>query len=51
MAIIDWLLVPQQRLLEVTRGAVYRDDTGDLGRIRATLGWYPEPVWLWMLAC
>jgi hypothetical protein len=48
---IDWLLLPQQKLLEVTGGAVYHDDAGDLSRIRDLLAFYPEPVWLWMLAC
>jgi hypothetical protein len=47
---VDWLLIPQQKLLEVTSGAVYRDETGALEEIRQTLAWYPEPVWLWMLA-
>jgi hypothetical protein len=46
----DWLLVPQQKLLEVTRGAVYHDDTGELTVVRDTLAWYPDDVWLWMLA-
>jgi len=47
---VDWLLLPQQKLLEVTSGAVYRDDTGALGTARQTLRWYPDQVWLWMLA-
>jgi Domain of unknown function (DUF4037) len=47
----DWLATPQQILLEVTRGAVYRDDTGELERARQTLAWYPDDVWLWLLAC
>jgi hypothetical protein len=47
---VDWLLMPQQKLLEVTSGAVYHDETEALGEIRHRLAWYPEPVWLWMLA-
>ena len=47
----DWLLIPQQKLLEVTGGAVYHDDDGTLGRVRAELRRFPEPVWLWILAC
>jgi hypothetical protein len=46
----DWLLIPQQKLLEVTLGAVYRDDTGGLRAVRDKLGWYPQQVWLWILA-
>lgn len=49
--LVDWLSTPQQRLLELTGGAVHRDDTGALRSVRAALGWYPEPVWLWLLAC
>jgi hypothetical protein len=48
---IDWLVTPQQRLLEVTGGAVFRDDTGELTRVRELLTWYPHDVWVWMLAC
>jgi hypothetical protein len=51
LSAVDWLLMPQQKLLEVIRGAVYHDPSGELGRVRARLAWYPTPVWLWMLAC
>jgi len=46
-----WLCVPQQRLLEVTAGAVFHDDGGGLEAARAMLAWYPDAVWLWLLAC
>ncbi|MFC6881929.1 MULTISPECIES: DUF4037 domain-containing protein [Actinomadura] len=46
----DWLALPQQRLLHVTRGEVFRDDPGDLTRVRAMLEWYPDDVWRWLLA-
>lgn len=48
---LDWLVLPQQKLLEVTRGAVFRDDTGQLGRVRDALAWYPDQVWVWLLGC
>jgi len=44
-----WLALPQQRLLQVTQGRVFRDDTGELTAIRDLLGWYPRDVWLWMM--
>lgn len=47
----DWLLTPQQLLLEMTRGPVFHDGLGELGPIRAALEWYPHDVWLWLLAC
>jgi hypothetical protein len=50
MAPVDWLTVPQQRLLGVVRGAVYADPGGELAAVRAALRWYPRDVWLWLLA-
>jgi hypothetical protein len=47
----DWLATPQQALLEVTRGAVYHDDTGELTHVRGKLAYYPDDVWLWLIAC
>ncbi|MFC8825000.1 DUF4037 domain-containing protein [Streptomyces sp. NPDC057137] len=53
----DWLAMPQQRLAEVTGGAVFHDglDThglgGTLGAARARLAWYPDQVWRYLLAC
>jgi hypothetical protein len=46
----DWLLMPQQRLLEVTAGGVFHDGLGELIPIREKLAWYPHDVWLYMLA-
>jgi hypothetical protein len=47
----DWLVTPQQRLLQVTAGPVFHDDTGELTHVRELLSWYPHDVWVWMLAC
>ncbi len=47
----DWLATPQQILLEVTRGAVFHDGLGDLTTAREKLVWYPDDVWLWLMAC
>lgn len=43
-----WLALPQQRLLHVTAGRVFRDDLGELTAARAALAWYPDDVWRWM---
>jgi Domain of unknown function (DUF4037) len=48
---VDWLVTPQQQLLGVVCGAVFRDDSGELHALRKLLRWYPREVWLWMLAC
>ncbi len=48
---LAWLSIPQQILLELTRGAVHRDDRGELAAVREALAWYPHDIWLWLLAC
>ncbi|MFF8768590.1 DUF4037 domain-containing protein [Kitasatospora sp. NPDC015120] len=47
----EWLGFPQQRLAEVTGGAVLHDGTGELTAVRAALAWYPDQVWRHLLAC
>lgn len=47
---VDWLLIPQEQLLEMTAGEVYRDDLGELTRLRETLAWYPRDVWILLMA-
>ena len=39
-----WLTIPEQALLEATNGEVWRDDFGEVTRIRAHLARYPEDV-------
>jgi hypothetical protein len=46
----DWLLCPQQQLLEATRGAVFHDGFGMLTAARNWLAWYPDDVWRALLA-
>ncbi len=45
----DWLSFPQQKLRAITAGAVYHDDLG-LEAIRARFSYYPQDVWLYLLA-
>jgi Domain of unknown function (DUF4037) len=47
----DWLAMPQQKLAEVTGGAVFHDGLGALGTARRRLAWYPDQVWRYLLAC
>ncbi len=49
--VADWLATPQQRLLEVTAGRVFRDDLGELTAARQRLEWYPDDLWRYLLAC
>lgn len=50
LASVDWLLMPQQRLLTTVRGEVYHDGLGELSALRRRLIWYPDPVWRYLLA-
>ncbi|HKF27895.1 MAG TPA: DUF4037 domain-containing protein [Candidatus Binataceae bacterium] len=47
---IDWLLMYQNSLLELTTGAVYHDGLEELVPLRERLKWYPHEVWLYILA-
>jgi len=47
---VDWLLIPQQKLLEVTAGRVYHDGLGLLEPLRARLAWYPDDLWRYLIA-
>jgi hypothetical protein len=51
MTVRDWLATPQQLLLQVVRGEVFHDGSGELGEVRGLLAWYPDDVWLWLIAC
>jgi hypothetical protein len=51
VSVLDWLVTPQQILLEIAAGAVFHDGSGKLAAVRAALAWYPDDVWLWLLAC
>src|SRR5215212_5175460 len=46
---VNWLLMPQQKLLEVTAGRVFHDGLGDLEPIRAKLTYFPPDVWHYLL--
>jgi hypothetical protein len=47
---LDWLTFPEQRLLELTAGAVYHDGLGELNAVRERFAYYPRDVWLYQLA-
>ncbi len=46
----DWLTFEEQRLLSLTRGRVFHDGLGQLGVLRQKLAYYPQDVWLYLLA-
>jgi hypothetical protein len=47
---VDWLLMPQQRLLGVTSGAVFHDGLHALVPLREKFNYYPHNIWLYLLA-
>jgi hypothetical protein len=42
---IDWLLLPEQKLLELTSGEIFYDTLGELAGIRDKFSYLPENVW------
>lgn len=48
---VDWLTVPNQNLLTISKGRIFHDGLGRLGPIRKKLAWYPDDVWYFLLAC
>jgi hypothetical protein len=47
---LDWLVLPQQRLLEMVSGEVYYDGLKELGKVREKFSYFPKDVWLYLLA-
>jgi hypothetical protein len=45
----DWLSFPAQKLRTITGGKVFHDDIG-LEKTRSRFAYYPEDVWLYLLA-
>lgn len=47
--LVDWLTFPQQRLLEITSGKIYRDDL-KIKELIERFRYYPRDLWLYMMA-
>ena len=48
---VDWLTFPEQILRTLTVGRIFHDGLGQLAQARAMLHYYPQDVWLYLLAC
>jgi hypothetical protein len=48
-SILDWLVIPEQKLLEWTKGKIFTDPIGEITDIRKTLFYLPEDVWRYKL--
>jgi hypothetical protein len=44
----DWLVMPEQSLLEVTSGEVFFDNIG-FAKFRSKFAYYPKDVWIYLL--
>jgi hypothetical protein len=47
---VDWLTISSQVLRVMTAGRVYFDNLGELTELRQRLAWYPDDIWLYLLA-
>jgi hypothetical protein len=50
LSFVDWLVMPWQRILEVTAGVVFHDGLGSLRPTQQTLAWYPEDLHRYVIA-
>lgn len=48
----EWLCIPEQKLLELTRGKIFEDPLGQITFVRNIFSYYPEDIWTYkMLYC
>jgi hypothetical protein len=50
LSVADWLSLTGQSVLEVTAGPVFVDTAGELTRARERLAWYPDDLWVYVVA-
>jgi hypothetical protein len=46
----DWLSIPEQRLLEIISGKIFVDKLNELEKIRETISYYPNHIWIYKMA-
>jgi hypothetical protein len=49
-AVLDWMVIPEQKLRSLVAGAVYHDGLNLLEPMRRRLAYYPHDVWLCLLS-
>ncbi|MFW9800762.1 MAG: DUF4037 domain-containing protein, partial [Candidatus Thorarchaeota archaeon] len=47
---VDWLILPEQRLRSIAGGRVFHDGLNELEAVLTKLEYYPNDVWLYLLA-
>jgi hypothetical protein len=50
LAVVDWLCLTGQSVLEVVSGPVFADGPGTLTLVRRKLEWYPDDLWRYVVA-
>ena len=50
LSVVDWLVMPWQRLLEITTGVVFHDGLHTLTQVREALSWYPDDIHRFVIA-
>lgn len=50
LSYVDWLTFDEHRLLGLTSGKVFRDDSGELTTLREKLAYYPLDIWRYEVA-
>lgn len=50
LTVLDWLTFPEQHLRTIASGRVFHDGLGELESVRETLRYYPQDLWLYLLA-
>lgn len=50
ITLLDWLLIPEQKLRTLIAGGLFHDGLGTLEPLRQKLAWYPHDVWLYLLS-
>lgn len=49
LTLYDWLVIPEQKLMEWTRGKIFTDPVGEITEVRMTLTYLPDEVWRYKL--
>ena len=50
LSVAEWLSLTGQAVLEVTSGELFADGPGELSGLRRQLEWYPDDLWLHVVA-
>ncbi|WP_187355433.1 DUF4037 domain-containing protein [Paenibacillus tengchongensis] len=49
LSTLDWLVIPEQKLLEWTRGRIFTDPVEEITELRKVLSYFPDDIWRFKL--